>query len=192
MQSVLSYPEFVSGISECEKSFLVLYKAGSEQSSCALRSIENAVNDMDNVRIFSADVNVVKDIHKVYGIDSVPSLLVFDGGRLSNIIKGCHDSGYFRALIQNNLFRTEATAGEKPVKRVTVYSTPTCSWCNTLKSWLKKYNIAFTDVDVSTDQSAAEALVRRSGQQGVPQTEINGQIVVGFNQQRLKELLEIQ
>jgi glutaredoxin-like YruB-family protein len=147
---------------------------------------------MDNVRIFSADVNIVKDIHKVYGIDSVPSLLVFDAGRLSNIIKGCHDSSYFRALIQNNLFRTEATAGEKPVKRVTVYSTPTCSWCNTLKSWLKKNNIVFTDVDVSADQSAAEALVRRSGQQGVPQTDINGQIVVGFNQQRLKELLEIQ
>jgi len=47
-------------------------------------------------------------------------------------------------------------------------------------------------VDVSREQNAAEVLVRRSGQQGVPQTDINGQIVVGFNQQRLKELLEIQ
>jgi glutaredoxin-like YruB-family protein len=77
------------------------------------------------------------------------------------------------------------------LKRVTVYSTPTCSWCNTLKAWLQKNNIRYSDVDVSRDQNAAEALVRRTGQQGVPQTDINGQIVVGFNQQRLKELLEI-
>jgi glutaredoxin len=47
-------------------------------------------------------------------------------------------------------------------------------------------------VDISQNQDAAEALVRRSGQQGVPQTDINGQIVVGFDQPRLKELLEIQ
>jgi glutaredoxin-like YruB-family protein len=72
-----------------------------------------------------------------------------------------------------------------------VYSTPTCSWCNTLKTWLRKNNIPFTDVDVSRDQRAAEELTRRTGQQGVPQTEINGQIVVGFNQPRLKELLEL-
>ncbi|MBA4410258.1 MAG: NrdH-redoxin [Odoribacter sp.] len=80
----------------------------------------------------------------------------------------------------------------KKIVQVTVYSTPTCSWCNTLKSWLKQNNISFRDVDVSRDEKAAQDLVRRSGQQGVPQTEINGQIVVGFDQQRLKQLLEIQ
>jgi glutaredoxin len=47
-------------------------------------------------------------------------------------------------------------------------------------------------VDVSSDQRAAEDLVRRTGQQGVPQTDINGEIVVGFNQPKLKELLGIR
>jgi len=74
---------------------------------------------------------------------------------------------------------------------VTVYTTPTCSWCNALKSWLRKNRIAFREVDVSRDERMAQELVRKSGQMGVPQTEIDGQIVVGFNQARLKELLGI-
>lgn len=192
MESVLSYIEFISKISDAEKSFLLLYKEGSEQSSCALRNVNKAAGESEEAKFFSADVNVVRDIHKLYGVESVPSLLVFADGRLTNIIKGCQDSSYYKALTQNNLYRAEQAAGKKAVKNVTVYSTPTCSWCNTLKAWLRKNNIPFADIDVSRDQNAAEALVRRSGQQGVPQTDINGQIVVGFNQPRLKELLEIQ
>jgi len=192
MESVLSYIEFISKISDADKSFLLLYKEGSEQSSCALKNVIKASGESEKAKFFSADVNVVRDIHKLYGVESVPSLLVFADGRLTNIIKGCHDSSYYKALTQNILFRPEETSVRKSAKNVTVYSTPTCSWCNTLKAWLRKNNIPFTDIDVSRDQNAAEALVRRSGQQGVPQTDINGQIVVGFYQPRLKELLEIQ
>jgi glutaredoxin-like YruB-family protein len=93
--------------------------------------------------------------------------------------------------MESTIYQAKAKAEGKTIKQVTVYSTPTCSWCNTLKTWLRKNNIPFTDVDVSRDQRAAEELTRRTGQQGVPQTEINGQIVVGFNQPRLKELLEL-
>jgi glutaredoxin len=56
---------------------------------------------------------------------------------------------------------------------------------------LRQNRISFTDIDISHDEKAAQNLVRRSGQQGVPQTEINGQIVVGFDQPKLKKLLEI-
>lgn len=192
MENVLSYEELVAKMPEAGKSFLLLYKKGSEQSSCAFSNIEKALAGTDKVKVFSADVNTVRDIHIKYGIESVPSLLVFADGRLVNIIKGCQESTFYKALSQDNLFRPETNQVKKPSKNVIVYSTPTCSWCNTLKAWLKKNNISYTDIDVSRDQNAAEALVRRSGQQGVPQTDINGQIVVGFNQPRLKELLEIQ
>ncbi|MBT3242028.1 MAG: glutaredoxin family protein [Bacteroidetes bacterium] len=79
----------------------------------------------------------------------------------------------------------------KTVKSVTVYSTPACSWCTTLKTYLRKNKIRFTDVDISRDPKLGQELVARTGQQGVPQTEINGQWVVGFNQTRINELLEI-
>jgi glutaredoxin-like YruB-family protein len=94
-------------------------------------------------------------------------------------------------LFEDNLFRAEKKDGEKPAKRVTVYSTPTCSWCNTLKTYLKLHNVLFNDIDLSRDQKAAEALVKRSGQTGVPQTDINGEIVVGFNKARINQLLGI-
>jgi glutaredoxin len=49
--------------------------------------------------------------------------------------------------------------------------------------------VRYSDIDVSRDQKIAEDLVKRSGQQGVPQTDINGQIIVGFDQKRIDTLL---
>jgi glutaredoxin-like YruB-family protein len=192
MEKVISHSDFLSRTSGSDKSLLLLYKAGSEQSTCALKNIEKVENENPGISIYTADVVTVRDIHQVYGVSSVPALLVFAGGKLTSIIKGCQESSYYRALTENSLFVAGNKPSEKAARRVTVYSTPTCSWCNTLKAWLKKNNITYTDIDVSRDQKAAEELVKRSGQQGVPQTEINGQIVVGFNQPKLKELLEIQ
>ena len=191
MKKVISYSDFLSRPFKDGKKYLLLYRSGSEQSICALRKIEDAFDDNTETSLFSADVSEVRDIHPVYGINSVPALLVFSGENLVNVIKGCHESGYYRALTENTIYKSEMSAEGKPSKRVIVYSTPTCSWCNTLKTWLQKNNIQYSDIDVSSDQRAAEQLVKRSGQQGVPQTDINGQIVVGFNQPRLKELLGI-
>lgn len=191
MQQVLSHSDFLQKIEKHEKSFLLLFKSGSEQSDCASRNLERAVTDSENSMVFSADVNTVRDIHIQYGISSVPSLLIFEEKNIVSVIKGCQENDFYKALTDNAVFRAKAKAEGKSVKRVTVYSTPSCSWCNTLKAWLRKNNVPFTDVDVSRDQQVAEALVRRTGQQGVPQTDINGQYVVGFNQSRLKELLEI-
>ncbi|MBN2813346.1 MAG: hypothetical protein JXQ80_04670 [Bacteroidales bacterium] len=192
MIAVQSYNDLQVRLAADERTFLLLYKAGSEQSQCAYRHLETAVTGDGAVPVYSADVAMVRDIHEKYNIDSVPALLVFSNGNFENAIKGCHDTIYYQALMDNTVFRANTPDAEKREKQVTVYSTPTCSWCNTLKSWLQKNNIRYTDIDVSRDQQAAEALVRRSGQQGVPQTDINGRMVVGFNQPMLKELLEIQ
>jgi len=192
MEKVVSHSDFLSKAAHREKSFLLLYKSDSDQSNCAFHNMEAALTGQTGAPVYVADVASVRDIHGNYGITSAPSLLVFENGTLTTVIKGCQESSYYKALTENAIFQAKAKAEGKTVKRVTVYSTPACSWCNTLKAWLRKNSIPFTDVDVSRDQLAAEELVRRTGQQGVPQTDINGQIVVGFNQQRLKELLEIQ
>jgi len=192
MQNVTSHSDFIQKSREKDKSFLLLFKSESEQSQCAFQNMENALQNQTGTPVFVADVADVKDIHTNYGITSVPSLLIFEDGNLTSVIKGCQESSYYKALTENAIFQANARAEGKTVKRVTVYSTPTCSWCNTLKTWLRKNNIPYTDIDVSRDEKAAQDLMRRTGQQGVPQTDVNGQIVIGFNQQRLKELLEIQ
>ena len=76
------------------------------------------------------------------------------------------------------------------IMNVIVYTTPTCPYCHMVKQYLTQRRIPFVEKDVSVDQSAAMEMVRRTGQQGVPVTEINGQFVVGFDQPRLEHLLE--
>jgi len=72
---------------------------------------------------------------------------------------------------------------------VKVYSTPTCPYCKMAKEFLTENKIDFEDVDLTSDQEAAEALMKKSGQMVVPQIEINGEILVGFDEPILKEKL---
>ncbi len=173
--------------------FLLLYRQGSELSQCAFDGIAQLIEMAeDKLHILAADVNTVRDIHPAYGITSVPALLLFEKGEFVNVVKGCHDKVFYQALAENTLYRLLAESPGKTQKPVLVYSTPACSWCNTLKGFLRKHHISFTDIDVSRDEEAAREMVRKSGQQGVPQTEIAGEMIVGFDQKRIKELLEIQ
>lgn len=75
---------------------------------------------------------------------------------------------------------------------IKVYSTPHCPWCNAAKNYLKNHNIAFEEIDVSTDPLLAEELIRKSGQMGVPVIEIDGEMIIGFNKELLDELLHVQ
>jgi len=78
------------------------------------------------------------------------------------------------------------------MKKVIVFSTPTCSWCRKLKSYLKENNIRFKDVDISKNVSAARDMFRKTGQQGVPQMWVNNAPVVGFDKTKIDRLLEIR
>ena len=72
---------------------------------------------------------------------------------------------------------------------VKVYSTPTCPYCKMVKQFLTENNVTFEDIDVSVNQLAAQEMISRSGQMGVPVTDIDGQIVVGFDKNKIKQLL---
>lgn len=75
--------------------------------------------------------------------------------------------------------------------KVKVYSTPTCPYCFALKDYLKEKGIEFEDVDVATDEQARKEMIEKSGQMGVPVIDINGEIVVGFDRERIRQLLKI-
>ncbi|MBM3252554.1 MAG: glutaredoxin family protein [Candidatus Omnitrophica bacterium] len=76
-------------------------------------------------------------------------------------------------------------------KNVIIYSTPTCPWCMRTKQFLKENNINFQDFDVSSNQQAAEEMIKKSGQMGVPVLDIDGEIIVGFDKERIKTALGI-
>ncbi|MFO8087391.1 MAG: glutaredoxin domain-containing protein [Bacteroidales bacterium] len=174
-----------------KRAFLLLYKAGTDNSDCALTSIRNARVEHDDTLIMAANVAEVRDIHTYYGVKSAPTLMRFENGVFKSEIKGCHEPRYYGSLIENAVFTATASTDGQPKHRVTVYSTPSCPHCTSLKTHLKHHGIAFRDVDVSKDQQKAQELVRRTGQQGVPQAEINGQWVLGFDKTKVNKLLGI-
>ncbi|OGX30277.1 MAG: NrdH-redoxin [Omnitrophica WOR_2 bacterium RIFCSPLOWO2_12_FULL_51_24] len=77
------------------------------------------------------------------------------------------------------------------MKKVKVYSTPTCPYCVRAKQFLKDSNIEFEDIDVSADQQKSEEMVKISGQMGVPVLDIEGEIIVGFDKEAVKKALGI-
>jgi glutaredoxin-like YruB-family protein len=76
--------------------------------------------------------------------------------------------------------------------KVTVYSTKECPWCKKTKEFLKENKINFTNKDVGDDSKAAQEMIKKSGQQGVPVTDIDGTIIVGFDEGKLKSALKIK
>ena len=175
------------------KAYLLLYRKGSEQSECSLKNLSDTNTEEGKVSIFLADVTDVRDIHPKYNITSVPTMLEFEDGRFVNTLKGCHEPGFYKSFFENALYAAKiAENAEKPQKRVTVYTTPTCSWCTTLKTHLKKHGIRYNEIDVSRDQNAAQEMQRKSGQMGVPQTDIAGEMIIGFDKAKIDRLLDIR
>ena len=76
--------------------------------------------------------------------------------------------------------------------KVKVFVTPACPYCYTLKEFLKEKSITFEEIDISKNEKDKEELIQRSGQIGAPVLEIDGQIVVGFDKEKICQLLKIK
>jgi len=76
-------------------------------------------------------------------------------------------------------------------KQVTIYSTPTCHFCHMAKEFFAANKVQFTDYNVATDLARRKEMIEKSGQMGVPVITIGDQLVVGFDEERFKELLAV-
>ncbi len=75
------------------------------------------------------------------------------------------------------------------MKQVSIYSTPSCTYCKSAKEFFTENNIAFQEYNVADDQVRRQEMIDRSGQMGVPVIMIDSNIVVGYNKAKLTELL---
>jgi len=73
---------------------------------------------------------------------------------------------------------------------IKIYSTPTCHYCVMAKDYFKKHKIEFEDIDVSRDHVKAQEMIDMTGQMGVPVIQINDNIIVGFQPDVIKNILE--
>lgn len=74
-------------------------------------------------------------------------------------------------------------------KQVIIYSTPTCHFCQQAKEFFTENGVEYTEHDVAADQEKAQEMVTRSGQMGVPVIFIGEDMVIGFDEARLRSLL---
>ena len=140
------------------------------------------------------DVGRVRDVHKRFGVTTVPTVVLAKGDRVLQKVVGPQSPDYYeRALIEPSQGgrRSSDDKDAKPAHRVVLYVGASCPWCTRARNYLRKQGIRFREVDVSKDPNAASTLVSRSGQQGVPQVDIDGNWIVGFNKPRINELLGI-
>jgi glutaredoxin 3 len=72
---------------------------------------------------------------------------------------------------------------------VRIYTTPSCVYCNKAKQYFRENKISYTEYNVAKDLRRAEEMVKKSGQMGVPVVDVNGRIIVGFNQTEIERAL---
>ncbi len=78
------------------------------------------------------------------------------------------------------------------MQQVTIYSTPTCHFCHLAKDFFSENNVPFVDYDVLTNIPKRQEMMQKSGQMGVPVIEIGNNIIVGFDRERIADILGIQ
>ncbi|MEK7555457.1 MAG: glutaredoxin family protein [Patescibacteria group bacterium] len=72
---------------------------------------------------------------------------------------------------------------------VRIYTTSTCPYCEMVKEFLKKKNVAYEEFNVAEDDKARQEMISKSHQLGVPVLDINGAIIVGFNRPEIEKAL---
>ncbi|MCH7604709.1 thioredoxin family protein [Patescibacteria group bacterium] len=75
--------------------------------------------------------------------------------------------------------------------KVTIYTTPTCVYCKTAKEFFKENNVEYSEKNVAVDMDAQQEMVQKSGQMAVPVIDVNGEVVIGFDKEKLSELLGV-
>lgn len=149
------------------------------EGSLASRTVRNTMISLaeqgsDVAVINIQELNVAAD----FNVTAVPVVIGFVNGTETNRTVGIQTESFYLDLL-------------KPKKKVSIklYKTPTCPWCRVAKDHLDKKGVSYDEIDVSQDYAAANYLMQKSGQTGVPQIEIGDEIVVGADVNRIDQLL---
>jgi glutaredoxin-like YruB-family protein len=136
------------------------------------------------------DVGVTRDLHARYGVTAVPTVLLVKGDEVLRTIVGVQSPEFYARSLLGEAGPAKRDASGKPApRRVTVYVTDTCPWCTRVKSYLRQNDVSYDEINVQRDPAAARKMVAKSGQQGVPQIEIDGSMIVGFDKGRIDSML---
>ncbi|MCD6415117.1 MAG: thioredoxin family protein [Planctomycetes bacterium] len=171
---------------------LAFWGSFSDAAQRALAELKQFSQEAKDVPLYVVDVQKVRGLHKEYGVASVPTVVAVEKGKVTKRIEGVESAAFYAVHLSGATPSRSHGDSQAAVRRVVVYSGPGCPACGRLKTYLRRHGVAFRDVDISRDARAARQIARRSGQMAVPQTDINGRLVVGFDRVKLDTLLGIQ
>ena len=77
------------------------------------------------------------------------------------------------------------------MKKVEIYTTPSCPYCHLAKEYFESKGISYEEYDVSKDIARREEMVKQTGMMAVPVVRIDGNVIVRFNKTKINELLEL-
>ena len=174
---------------EKHKEFLVMffYADFSSPAKRALSELEEFGKENKDVPIVAIDVVKVKGIHKNFKVSNVPTFLTIKKGKVFWRVEGVESAQLYDRLLSDMPSRRGKKGGKS--HRVVVYSGAGCPACGTAKAYLRSRGVNFREIDVSRDRHAAERLMQRSGQMAVPQIDIDGHLIVGFDKTRIDRLI---
>jgi len=178
-------------VEEKHKGFLIVlfYAEFSSASKRALAELERFSTENGLVPVYVIDVERVKGVHKRFKVENVPTVLALRKGKVTQRLEGV-ESAQFYARIFSGAHPSHYKTGKSTVShRVIVYSGPGCPACGSAKAYLRRLGVSFREVDIARDQHAAQSLVRRSGQMAVPQIDIDGHLIVGFDRAKIDRIL---
>ena len=170
---------------------ILFYGRFSEPAGRALEELKAFGREYGDIPLYALDVEKVKGVHKEYGVTGVPTVVVVKDGEVADRFPGVESAAFYATQLCGMAPAHVAVPARKKAPRVTVYTSPGCAPCGMVKTYLRQNGISFRAVDISRDERAARDIVKRSGQQAVPQIDINGRIVVGFDKAKLNALLGI-
>jgi glutaredoxin-like YruB-family protein len=168
---------------------LLFYADFSAPAKRALTEIEQFCKENQNVPFYVIDVEKVKGTHKQYAVKNVPTVVVVKKGKASWRTEGVESAQLYERIIGATDALPKKDGKKSVAHRVVVYSGGACPACGAAKSYLRQRGVHFRDIDISRDPHAAERLAQRSGQMAVPQIDIDGHLIVGFDQAKIDRLL---
>ena len=184
--------EHLQQVQKENNEFLVLafYGSFSQAAKRALNELEQFAKESEKIPVYVIDVGKVKGAHKQFDVKNVPTVLALEKGKITRRMEGVENSRLYAQVLLGAHPSRRAKKGEKKIShRVVVYTGSGCPACGSAKSYLRRLGVGFREVNISSDQHAAQKLAQRSGQMAVPQIDIDGHLIVGFDQAKIDRLI---
>jgi len=174
------------------KEFILAFLAEDSQSSKVAReSLAEALSTHPDSRAFTVDVRSVRNVAARYQVTAAPTVVRVNGCQILDRLVGPQTPAAYATLMKPAVPMKSATNAAPKQPPVKVYVTNACPWCRKLEAYLDRYRVKYTKVNVETDPAAAHEMTSKSGQRGVPQSDIGGTMVVGFDLARISGLLQL-